>query len=153
MKSSLKFIHFYTRKFKRQMSNVGERSRGRQPVNSPWNRRVRLFAVVRGLPQRSGIDHREVGWYWLWSVYGCLQSVLAMGHCGHMMTSSNGTFRVTGPLCGEFTGHRWIPCTKASDRALVFSLICAWINGCVNNREAGDLRRHRAHCDVTVIIY
>ena len=24
-------------------------------------------------------------------------------------------FRVTGHLCGEFTGHRWIPCTKASD--------------------------------------
>ena len=33
-----------------------------------------------------------------------------------MMTSSNGNiFRVTGPLCGEFTGHRWIPHTKASD--------------------------------------
>ena len=24
-------------------------------------------------------------------------------------------FRITGPLCGEFTGHRWIPRTKASD--------------------------------------
>ena len=33
-----------------------------------------------------------------------------------MMTSSNGNiFLVTGPLCGEFTGDRWIPCTKASD--------------------------------------
>ena len=33
-----------------------------------------------------------------------------------MMTSSNGSiFRVTGPLCGEFTGLRWIPRTKASD--------------------------------------
>ena len=33
-----------------------------------------------------------------------------------MMTSSNGNiFRVTGPLCGEFTGDRWIPLTKASD--------------------------------------
>ena len=30
----------------------------------------------------------------------------------------------------------------------MFSLICAWINGGVNNREAGDLRRHRAHYDV-----
>ena len=35
--------------------------------------------------------------------------------------------------------------------ALVFSLICAWINGCVNNRNAGDLRRQRAHYDVTVM--
>ena len=32
--------------------------------------------------------------------------------------------------------------------ALMFSLICAWLNGWVNNREAGDLRRHRAHYDV-----
>ena len=33
-----------------------------------------------------------------------------------MMTSSNGNiFRVTGPLYGEFTGHQWIPLTKASD--------------------------------------
>ena len=33
-----------------------------------------------------------------------------------MMTSSNGNiFRVTGHLCGEFTGARWIPHTKASD--------------------------------------
>ena len=31
---------------------------------------------------------------------------------------------------------------------LMFSLICAWINGWVNNHEVGDLRRHRAHFDV-----
>ena len=37
--------------------------------------------------------------------------------------------------------------------ALLLSLICSWINGWVNNREAGDLRRHRAHYDVTVMIY
>ena len=36
-----------------------------------------------------------------------------------MMTSSNGSiFRITGPLCEEFTGHRWIPPTKASDTEL-----------------------------------
>ena len=39
--------------------------------------------------------------------------------------------------------------------ALRFSLICTWTNNWVicllNNREAGDLRRHRAHCDVTVM--
>ena len=35
--------------------------------------------------------------------------------------------------------------------ALMFSLICVWINGWVNNGEAGDLRRHRAHYDVTVM--
>ena len=36
--------------------------------------------------------------------------------------------------------------------ALIFSLICVWINGWVNNREAGDLRHHRAYYDVTVMI-
>ena len=36
--------------------------------------------------------------------------------------------------------------------ALMFSLICVWINGWVNNREAGDLRRNRAHNDVSVMI-
>ena len=35
--------------------------------------------------------------------------------------------------------------------ALMFSLICAWINGWVNSREADDLRRHRAHYDVIVM--
>ena len=34
--------------------------------------------------------------------------------------------------------------------ALTFPLICVWINGWVNNREAGDLRRCHAHYDVTV---
>ena len=33
----------------------------------------------------------------------------------------------------------------------MFSLICVWINGWVNNGEAGDLRRHRAHYVVTVM--
>ena len=35
--------------------------------------------------------------------------------------------------------------------ALMFSMICARINGWVNNGEAGDLRRNRAHYDVTVM--
>ena len=35
------------------------------------------------------------------------------------MTSSDGNIcRVTGHLCGEFTDHRWIPLTKASDAEL-----------------------------------
>ena len=62
----------------------------------------------------------------------------------YMMMSSNGNiFRVTGPLCLEFTGHRWIPLTKTSDAELwCFLWSAPWINGWVNNREAADLRRH-----------
>ena len=37
--------------------------------------------------------------------------------------------------------------------AFMFSLICASIKDWANNREAGDLRRHRDHYDVTVIRY
>ena len=73
--------------------------------------------------------------------------------CFHaMMMSSNGNiFRVTGPLCGEFTCHRWIPLTKASDAELwCCFLFRAWIKGWVNSRGAGDLRRHRALGDITV---
>ena len=70
-----------------------------------------------------------------------------------MMTLLSGNiFRVTRHLCGEFTGYRWIPRTKASDEELwCFLWSAPWINGWVNNREAGDLRRRRAHYDVIVM--
>ena len=36
--------------------------------------------------------------------------------------------------------------------ALMFALICVWINAWVNNRKAGDLRRYCAHYDVIVML-
>ena len=69
-----------------------------------------------------------------------------------MMTSSNGNiFRVTGPLCGEFTGHRWIALTKASDVEL-WGFFDLRLNGLINNQDTGDLRPHCAHYDVIVIV-
>ena len=47
---------------------------------------------------------------------------------------------VGGPHKGQWRG------------ALMFSLICAWANGSVNNWYAGDLRRHRAYYGVTVVV-
>ena len=50
--------------------------------------------------------------------------------------------------------HRWPVNSPHKGKwrgVLMFSLICAWINGWVNKREAGDLRRHRAHYDVTIM--
>ena len=71
----------------------------------------------------------------------------------HMMTSSNeNIFRVTGffvensSVPGEFPAQR--PVTRSFD--VFFDL--RWINGWVNTREAGDLRRHRAHYDIIVMI-
>ena len=56
------------------------------------------------------------------------------------------------PLVRGIHRDRWIPRTKASDAELwCFSLICAWINDWVNNREAGDLKRHLGHYDVMVM--
>ena len=69
-----------------------------------------------------------------------------------MMTSSNGNiFRVTGPLCGEFTGPGEFLAQRPVTRSFDVSLICARINDWANNREAGDLRRHRGHYDVNVM--
>ena len=50
------------------------------------------------------------------------------------------------PVPGEFPTQR--PVTRSFD----VSLVCVWINGWVNNGEAGDLRCYRAHYDVTVML-
>ena len=47
------------------------------------------------------------------------------------------------PMNSPYKG-RWLG-------ALIFSLICAWTNDCVNNRDAGYLICHRAHYDATVM--
>ena len=67
-----------------------------------------------------------------------------------MMTSSNGNiFRVAGPLCREFTGHQWISLTKVSGAELwCFLHLNKWL---IKNQDAGDLRCHHAHYDVTVM--
>ena len=50
------------------------------------------------------------------------------------------------PVTGEFPDEgQWC-------QFFMFSLICAWTNGWVNNRDASDLRRHSAHY-VTVMLY
>ena len=72
-----------------------------------------------------------------------------------MMTSSNGSiFPVTGPLPFMRGIHRSPvnpPHKGQRHGALMFSLIWAWINARVNNREAGDLGRYCAHYDVIVM--
>ena len=51
--------------------------------------------------------------------------------------------------------HRWpvnFPHKAQRHGALIFSLICAWANDYTNSRNACDLRRHRSHCHVTVMV-
>ena len=81
----------------------------------------------------------DVMWCARWCDVNALMSnrrqVISKKHQQHMMTSSNGNiFRVTGHLCGEFIG-----------------VTRSFVNGWVNNREAGDLGRYPAHYDVTVM--
>ena len=91
------------------------------------------------------------------------------GYC--MMTSWHGNaFRITVCLPGGSLTKGWKhfprkwPFVRGIHRgpvnsphkgqwrgALMFSLICVWTNGWVNNGDADDLRRHRAHYDVIVM--
>ena len=87
------------------------------------------------------------GLVWWWT-YGNDRS------CNHptMMTSSNKHFPRYWPFVRGI--HRSPVNSKHKGQwrgALMFSLIYVWINGWVNNGEAGDLRRYRTHYDVTVM--
>ena len=70
-----------------------------------------------------------------------------------MMTSSNGNiFRRYWPFVrGIYRSPVNSPHKGQWRGALMFSLICVWINGWVNNGDAGDLICYRAHYDVTVM--
>ena len=57
--------------------------------------------------------------------------------------------RIIGPLWGESTGQWWIPLPKASDAKIWCFLWSVWTNVWANNRDAAELRRDRAHYDVT----
>ena len=62
------------------------------------------------------------------------------------------TFSALLAIC---VGNSPVTCEFSSQSqcrgALMFSLICSWINCSVKNREAGDLRHHRGHYNVTVM--
>ena len=55
-------------------------------------------------------------WFWSWISDNTGLNILLVP--GNMMTSSNETiFRVTGPLCGEFTGPGDFPAQRAATRS------------------------------------
>ena len=56
------------------------------------------------------------------------------------LCAGNSPVPVNSPRKGQWRG------------ALMFSLICVWMNGWINNREAGDLRRYRGLYDDIVMI-
>ena len=74
-------------------------------------------------------------------VYASHDDVIKWKHFPHYWPFVLGIHRspMNSPHKGQWCG------------ALMFSLICAWINGWVNKGKAGDLRRHGAYYDVTVM--
>ena len=66
---------------------------------------------------------------------------------GFMKSSRHGgAFRITGPLWGESTGHRWIPLTRGQTcETLMHSLLFAWIRYWTNTWYIGALKRHDTH--------
>ena len=100
-------------------------------------------------------------WVWVWVWVVTLKGVGKIEHYRnnktqqrtnpwwrHQMETFSALLAIcagNSPVIGEFPSQR--PVTRSFD----VSLICARINGWVNNREAGDLRRHGVHYDVIVM--
>ena len=98
----------------------------------PWSTLVHVMACCP-----SSRHHKQC---WIW--FQCMHDdVIKWKHFPRCWPFVRGIHRspVNSPHKGQWRG------------ALIFSSICVWINGWVNNREAGDLRRYRAHFDVTVM--
>ena len=113
-------------------------------LNVPWQYpgQVPLYMCVSCCFLKFFFEHSEAR---------CARKMLKKQQ-GMMTSSYENIFRITGPLWGESTSHRWIPLTKSSrTRSFDAFLICTSTNGWTNNWNAGDLRRHRVHYDVTVM--
>ena len=84
----------------------------------------------------------------MWSVRLTITGDVQCIWCRHQMETFSALLAFcagSSPVTGEF------PAQGQWSGAVMFSLICAWINSWVNNRKADDLRRPRAHYDVSVM--
>ena len=100
-----------------------------------WRFSVEMFTPTKNMKQltewsRSITDQNATTWWrHQMETFSALLAICA----------GNSPVPVNSPHKGQWCG------------TLMFSLICVWINGWVNNREAGDLRRYRTHYDVTAM--
>ena len=70
-----------------------------------------------------------------------------------MMSSNGNIVSVTDPFWGNSPDNGEFPSQRPVTRSFVGLLLNKRLSSWVNNREAGDLRRHYAHYDVTAIVY
>ena len=92
--------------------------------------RIRIWIIVKHI-EKYDVRRKNVSWW------------------RHQMETFSALLAIcagNSPVPDEF------PHKGQRRRALMFSLIFAWINGWVNNREAGYFRRYRAHYDVIVML-
>ena len=78
-------------------------------------------------------------------------SIIPTVHINHDGVIKWNNFRATGALCAGMANS---PHKGQWRGALMFFVICTWTNenNRVNNRDAGDLRRHGTHYDVLVMV-
>ena len=116
-------------------------------IHTFWNKKMHLkmsSAIwrpsCRGLNVLSHVGVVEIYWHCLPHQH---DDIIKWKHFPRYWPFVRGIRRsaVNSPHKGQWRG------------ALMLSLIYAWINNWVNKREAGDLRRHRAHYDVIVMTY
>ena len=108
---------------------VSARTHNGHPIYSPIRRVLRLLLCVFIMTT------------WHGHLFCIHDDVIKWKHFPHYWPFVRGIHRspVNSPHKGQWRG------------ALMFSLICVWIIGWVNNHGAGDLRRYRAHYDVIVM--
>ena len=108
---------------------------------------------------------------WTWYIIVYNTAVEMMEHTDNLMQKIHKSIVLTMELClfhddimkwkhilcywSFVWGINWSPVNSPHKgqwhRTLMFSLICTWTNVCANNRDASDLRHHRAHYDVTIM--
>ena len=103
-----------------------------------------LLPKCQDLHRVYGIGHESAVRYWRYSIseqQGQNDDFIKWKHFLRYWPFVRGIHRspVNSPHKGQWRG------------ALMFLWSAPWINGWVNNREAGDLRHHRAHYDVIVM--
>ena len=104
---------------------------------------TRRFDVFCDLRQNKRLSKQSWGWWFETLSRPLRRHRNAYNSCDVALCSSDGCCLGCYILISSHKGQ-W-------RGALMFSVICVRINGWVNNREAGDLKRYRAHNDVSVM--
>ena len=109
-----------------------------------WNVWVRIFIKSYHMPYRYSCERASGDRQLIQFPKRCVfwhDDVIRRKHFPSYWTFVRGIHRspVDSPDKGQWHG------------AMMFSLICAWTNGSVNNRDDGDLRHHCTRYEVTVM--